>query len=105
MAGWTKKCSSVVIAAAFMLLAAAAHAEDDSIKSIELRLEGACDANNSRLWLVNNHATKTINATLRWSLANSKRVVTDQFQVVAAAKLEIGCAAKADIVVAVYAAQ
>jgi len=84
-------------------LAAPAYAEDDSVKSVELRLEGACDANNSKLWLINNHTTKTINATLRWSLANSKRVATDQFQVVPGAKVEIGCAAKADIVSAVYA--
>lgn len=99
--------SSLAIAAlavaASSLLAPIAHAEDDSVKNIELRLEGACDANNSRLWVINNHATKTIIATLRWSLANSKRVVSDQFQVVPSAKLEIGCAAKADIVVAVYA--
>ena len=96
---------SAAIAAALMSLATIAYAEDDSIKSIELRLEGACDAANSRLWLINNHATKAINATLRWSLANSKRVATDQFQVAPAAKLEIGCAAKADIVAAVYAEQ
>jgi hypothetical protein len=97
------KWSSAVIAAALMSQGMIAHADDDSVKSVELRLEGSCDANNSRLWLVNNHATKSIVATLRWSLANSKRVVTDQFQVMPAAKLEVGCAAKADIVKAVYA--
>ena len=85
-----------------MSLTASARAEEDASKSVELRLEGACDANNSRLWLVNNHATKSVVATLRWSLANSKRVVNDQFQVLPAARLEIGCAAKADIVKAVF---
>jgi hypothetical protein len=94
---------AALLAAPLVLIAEFAQAEDDSVKNVELRLEGACDANNSRLWLINNHASKTIIATLRWSLANSKRVVSDQFQVVPAAKLEIGCAAKADIVVAVYA--
>jgi hypothetical protein len=78
------------------------HAEEDASKSVELRLEGSCDANNSRLWLINNSATKSVIATLRWSLANSKRVVNDQFQVMPSAKLEIGCAAKADIVKAVF---
>jgi len=96
-----KKWSQV--AAALMLLTAIAHAEDDPVKSVELRLEGECDPINRRLWLVNNHATKTVIATLRWSLANSKRVASDQFQVGAAARLEIGCAAKADIVSAVFA--
>jgi hypothetical protein len=91
------------VTALVLSLASTAHAEDDSVKSIELRLEGECDANNSRLWLVNNHATKAIVASLRWSLANSKRVASDQFQVAASARLEIGCAAKADIVSAVYA--
>jgi hypothetical protein len=85
-----------------MSLTTVVHAEEDASKSVELRLEGSCDANNSRLWLVNNHPTKSIVATLRWSLANSKRVVNDQFQVVPLAKLEIGCAAKADIVKAVF---
>jgi hypothetical protein len=68
-------------------------------------LEGACDANNSRLWLINNHATKSVVATLRWSLKNSKRIATDQFQVGPQGKLEIGCASTADIVVAQYAPQ
>jgi len=91
------------MAAVLIALSTAARTEDDPAKSLELRLEGACDSDNSHLWLVNNHASKTIVATLRWSLANSKRVATDQFQVLPAAKLEIGCAAKADIVVAQFA--
>ena len=94
--------SSAVIAAILMSLTASVRAEEDASKSVELRLEGACDANNSRLWLVNNHTSKSVIATLRWSLANSKRVVNDQFQVLPAARLEIGCAAKADIVKAVF---
>jgi len=97
--------SSATIVAVIMSLASTAHAEDDSIKSIELLLEGVCDANNSKLWLVNNHDSKNIVASLRWSLKNSKRVATDQFQVAPRARLEIGCAANADIVSATYAAQ
>jgi hypothetical protein len=99
------KWSSATLAAVWVSLATIAHAEDDSNKSVELRLEGECDANNSRLWLLNNHASKSIVATLRWSLKNSKRVVNDQFQVAPGARLEIGCAANADIVAAVYVAQ
>ena len=104
MSGLNKKTVCQLIAATGVLLASVAYAEDDAVKSVELRLEGACDSNNSRLWLINNHTSKSIVATLRWSLANSKRVVNDQFQVLPSAKLEIGCAAKADIVVAQYAA-
>ena len=85
-----------------MSLTTFVHAEEDASKSVELRLEGVCDANNSKLWLINNHPTKSIVATLRWSLANSKRVINDQFQVVATGRLEIGCAAKADIVKAIF---
>ena len=99
------KWSSVAIAAAMLSLATLVHAEDDSVKSIELRLDGACDANNSRLWLINNHASKTIVATLRWSLANSKRVINDSVSIEPGKTREIGCAAKADIVSAVYLAQ
>jgi hypothetical protein len=77
--------------------------EEDPLKSLELKLEGECDKANSRLWVVNNHATRTIIATLRWNLAGAKRIVTDQFQVVPSARLEIGCAAQADIVVARFA--
>jgi hypothetical protein len=98
-----KRWPPLIATAVLFSLMPLAHAEDDPVKSLELRLEGPCDPNNSRLWLVNNHATKTIIATLRWSLANSKRVASDQFQVSASARLEIGCAAKADIVSAVFA--
>jgi hypothetical protein len=99
------KWSYAMVTAALLSLASIAHAEDDAVKSVELRLEGACDANNSRLWLLNNHTTKVVIATLRWSLANSKRVASDQFQVAPSSRLEIGCAAKADVVSAVYLTQ
>jgi hypothetical protein len=95
--------SRAAIIALLMAMTTQAHAEDDSAKSVELRLEGACDANNSRLWVINNHATKAIVASLRWSLLNSKRVASDQFQVAPGSKLEVGCAAKADIVSVHYA--
>jgi len=77
-------------------------ADEDPVKSVELKLEGACDTNNKRLWLHNNHPTRAIMATLRWNLFGSKRIITDQFRVVAAGRLEIGCAAQADVVVAAF---
>lgn len=74
-----------------------ARADDDAMKSVELRLEGACDEHNSRLWLINNNDTKAVVAAVRWSLANSKRIISDRFQAPPSGKVEIGCAAKADI--------
>jgi hypothetical protein len=94
---------------AVFLCAASARAQveaartEDPVKSVELKLEGECDKANSRLWVINNHQTRTIIATLRWNLAGAKRIVTDQFQVLPSARLEIGCAAQADIVVARFA--
>ena len=95
---WIALCAALSIGVAHTALA-----EDDAIKNLELRLEGECDPSNSRLWIINNHATKTIIASIRWSLANSKRVASDQFQVGPGGKREVGCAAKADIVSATYA--
>lgn len=69
----------------------------DPIKSVELRLDGQCDEKNSRLWLSNNHDTKAVVATLRWSLAGGKRVITDSFQVAPLARIEVGCAARAEV--------
>jgi hypothetical protein len=78
-------------------------AEEEAAKSLTLILEGACDPKNSRLFVESKHATRTIIATLRWNLSGSKRIATDQFQVAPNARVEIGCAAQADIVSAVYA--
>ena len=77
--------------------------DDDPVKNLELKLEGECDSANSHLFVINKHSSKTIIATLRWNLAGSKRIITDKFQVVAAARVEVGCAAQADIVGAVFA--
>ena len=107
MLAWAKKTTQIVAIA--LVAALPAHApnaqavEEDATKSVELRLEGECDPKNSRLWLLNNHPTRSIIATLRWNLAGSKRIITDQFQVNPASKREIGCAAQADVVVAAFA--
>ena len=101
-----KKSMLLAATVAFAVLRMAAPnaqgVEEDASKSVELRLEGDCDPKNKRLWLLNNHATRSIIATLRWNLAGSKRIITDQFQVTPSSKREIGCAAQADVVVAAF---
>lgn len=93
----------IAAAAAWLILSPMARsADEDPVKSIALLLEGSCDPKNSRLFAESKHATRTIVATLRWSLSGSKRVATDQFQIAPGAKVEIGCAAQADIVSAVF---
>jgi hypothetical protein len=98
-----KLLSTVLLAVLCTVAGPALAADEDPVKNLELKLEGECDKANSRLWVINNHASRTIIATLRWNLAGAKRIVTDQFQVLPAARLEIGCAAQADIVVARFA--
>jgi hypothetical protein len=94
----------IVAAAAWLAFAPLARsADEDPVKSLTLILEGACDPKNSRLFVESKHATRTIIATLRWNLSGSKRVATDQFQVAPNARVEIGCAAQADIVSAIFA--
>jgi hypothetical protein len=101
---FVKHLITIAIAAGVLLSSHfAVAADEDPVKAVELRLEGACDANNKRLWLHNNHPSRAIIATLRWNLFGSKRIINDQFRVVAAGRLEIGCAAQADIVSAVFA--
>lgn len=109
MLAWLRKLMrmfAIVTIAALPVSAPNAQAvEEDATKSVELRLEGECDPKNSRLWLLNNHPTRSIIATLRWNLAGSKRIITDQFQVTPGSRREIGCAAQADIVVAAFVQQ
>ena len=97
--------SLIGVAAIATLLAHApqSRADDEAAKSLALLLEGSCDAKNSRLFVESKHPTKTIIATLRWNLAGSKRVASDQFQVAPGARVEVGCAAQADIVSATFA--
>jgi hypothetical protein len=93
-------CAAAI--AATCAIALPARADDDAVKNLTLILEGACDAKNSRLFVESKHATRTIVATLRWNLAGSKRIASDQFQIAPGARVEIGCAAQADIVSAQF---
>jgi hypothetical protein len=92
----------IAMSAALFMHAPHARAEDDAAKNLTLILEGQCDPKNSRLFVESKHASKTIVATLRWNLSGSKRIATDQFQVGPGSRVEVGCAAQADIVSAKF---
>ena len=74
------------IAAFFLLGSIAAssglEAADDAPAAtfVSLKLEGACDAQNNRLWLTNTHTFKTIVVTVRWRAAGGKDLVEQFFQ-------------------------
>ena len=69
---------------------------------VSLKLEGACDAHNNRLWLTNSHTFKTVVTTVRWRAAGGKDL-TDQFFPGPNSVREIGCAAEAEILDAKFA--
>jgi hypothetical protein len=78
-------------------------AEEASASSfVTLKLEGACDAQNTRLWLVNSHTFKTIATTVRWKAAGGKDL-REQFFPGPNSVREIGCAAEAEILDAKFA--
>lgn len=89
-----------------VLLAGPTHlsAADEPLPTsfVTLNFEGACDNNNNRLWLVNNHTFKTIATTVRWRAAGGKNL-TEQFFPGPNSQREIGCAAEAEITEAKYA--
>lgn len=90
------------------LLVAAApwtlHAEEEPAATtfVSLKLEGACDDKNNRLWLTNSHTFKTVATTVRWRAAGGKDL-TDQFYPGPNSVREIGCAAEAEILEAKFA--
>jgi len=69
---------------------------------VSLKLEGTCDQNNTRLWLVNSHTFKTVMTTVRWKAYGGKDL-TEQFYPLPNSVREIGCAAEAEIVDAKFA--
>ncbi|MDY6946456.1 MAG: hypothetical protein SXG53_12105 [Pseudomonadota bacterium] len=78
-------------------------AEDAPASSfVTLKLEGACDAQNTRLWLINSHTFKTIATTVRWRAAGGKDL-SDQFFPGPNSVREIGCAAEGEILDAKFA--
>jgi hypothetical protein len=95
------KIALVAVAATVTLVSRAA---DDAAPSsfVSLKLEGACDAQNNRLWLTNTHTFKTVATKVRWRAAGGKDL-TDQFYPGPNSVREIGCAAEAEIVEAKFA--
>lgn len=78
-------------------------AEDAPASSfVTLKLEGACDEQNTRLWLVNSHTFKTIATTVRWRAAGGKDL-SEQFFPGPNSVREIGCAAEGEILDAKFA--
>lgn len=78
-------------------------AEDAPASSfVTLKLEGACDAQNTRLWLVNSHTFKTIATTVRWRAAGGKDL-SEQFFPGPNSVREIGCASEGEILSASFA--
>jgi hypothetical protein len=92
--------SAVATAATTMVVNAAGEAP--AISFVTLKLEGACDAQNTRLWLVNSHTFKTVAATVRWRAAGGKDL-KDQFFPGPNTVREIGCAAEGEILEAKFA--
>lgn len=78
-------------------------AEDAPARSfVTLKLEGACDEQNTRLWLINTHTFKTIATTVRWRAAGGKDL-SEQFYPGPNSVREIGCAAEGEITDAQFA--
>ncbi|HEY0940564.1 MAG TPA: hypothetical protein VGE08_10750 [Steroidobacter sp.] len=90
----------LAIVAATMAVEAA---EDAPARSfVTLKLEGACDEQNTRLWLINTHTFKTIATTVRWRAAGGKDL-SEQFFPGPNSVREIGCAAEGEILDAQFA--
>ncbi len=70
---------------------------------VSLRMQGACDDKNQRLWLVNAHTFKTVAITVRWR-ADGGKDLTQEFFPGPGSEREIGCAAEAQVVRAAFAA-
>lgn len=68
---------------------------------VSLKLEGSCGDANRRLWLLNIHAYRSIATTVRWRAEGGKDL-TAQFFPGPGSSREIGCAAEAQIIQAVF---
>jgi len=70
---------------------------------VSLKLDGACDDVNNRLWLTNSHTYKTIVTKVRWRAAGGKDLSEDFYPGPNTVR-EIGCAAEGEILEAQFAA-
>ena len=100
------KASNIALAGVLLATAGASalQAADEAAATsfVTLKLEGACDDRNNRLWLTNTHTFKTVATTIRWRAAGGKDL-TDQFYPGPNSVREIGCAAEAEILEAKFA--
>lgn len=69
---------------------------------VSLKLDGACDDKNDRLWLTNAHTYRSIATTVRWR-ADGGKDLTEQFFPGPGIVWEIGCAAEGQILDAAFA--
>lgn len=101
----TKIAAIVVLATMATAATIMVEAAEDAAAStfVTLKLEGACDDQNTRLWLINAHTYKTIATTVRWRAAGGKDL-QEQFYPGPNSIREIGCAAEAEILDAQFAA-
>jgi hypothetical protein len=93
---------AVATAAIAVTLVVEAAAEAAAGTFVTLKLEGACDAQNTRLWLINSHTYKTVATTVRWRAAGGKDL-SEQFFPGPNSIREIGCASEAEILDAKFA--
>jgi hypothetical protein len=100
----TQIAAIVAVATMATVAAVAALAAEEAAAStyVTLKLEGACDAQNTRLWLINSHSFKTIATTVRWRAAGGKDL-SEQFFPGPNSVREIGCAAEGEILDAAFA--
>ena len=98
-------CALGVLATVATSMKMAVEAADDAPASsfVTLKLEGACDERNTRLWLINSHTFKTIATTVRWRAAGGKDL-REEFYPGPNSVREIGCAAEGEIEDAKFAA-
>ena len=100
------KATQIALASVLLatVCASALQAADEAAATsfVTLKLEGACDEKNNRLWLSNTHTFKTVATTIRWRAAGGKDL-TDQFYPGPNSVREIGCAAEAEILEAKFA--
>lgn len=101
--GKATQIAAICVFGVMATVAAVQAAEDAPASSfVTLKLEGACDAQNNRLWLVNSHTFKSIATTVRWRAAGGKNL-SEQFFPGPNSMREIGCAAEAEILEATFA--
>jgi hypothetical protein len=76
------------------------NAPENAMPFVSIRFEGSCgDGLNSRVFLINRHGSRGIQATVRWRVANGQ-FSTDGFRINAGMRVQIGCANQANLTAA-----